>query len=355
MSNVATIEPKLKLIDVARNELHAMEDQFKLALPAHIPAERFARVVMTALQNNPKLLECERRSLWGACMKAAQDGLLPDGRDGAVVPYGEDEEGNRKAKVAQWMPMIGGIRKKARNSGELKDWYAHIVYAGDTFDYQLGDDPRLFHKPVPPSQRTGGIICAYSIAVLKDGSKTAPEVMWIEDIEDIRKKSKAKKGPWSDPVFYPEMCRKTVARRHAKALPMSSDLDDLIRRDDDLYDLDGAREESKSLSGGRAQSLTAALDNLARLPAGDGQIIDQHDAVSVVPDEPADGDPDRGPKRPPRIDLELALKKTTSVRGVLIFLQQSAEQIGALGKEDRKLFDTAVLQHQDDLKKSAKD
>jgi hypothetical protein len=37
------------------------------------------------------------------------------------------------------------------------------------------------------------------------------------------------------------MVRKTVARRHSKALPMSSDLDDLIRREDDLYELPDAR------------------------------------------------------------------------------------------------------------------
>jgi len=378
-TNVAAI--KLKPIDIARSELQSMEDQFKLALPAHIPAERFARVVMTAIQQNPKLLECDRRSLWGAAMKAAQDGLLPDGRDGAIVPYGEDEDGNAKAKIAQWMPMIGGIRKKARNSGELLEWYAHVVYDGDHFDYQLGDEPRLFHKPVRPTLRTGGIICAYSIAVLKDGQKTAPEVMWIEDIEKIRAKSKAKKGPWADPTFYPEMCRKTVARRHAKVLPMSSDLDDLIRRDDELYDLDGAREEGKQRNGGRAQSLTTALDSLARLPTSpsvqaSATIIDHQPASDATASseggqqEPSPaGQPapasnggaldgagaGTNPKRPARIDLELELKKKTTPREVFDFLREKGDVIKALNGDDRTLFDTAVMRHQDNLKKSAKD
>src|SRR5215831_21161121 len=107
-----------------RRDLTSMESQFAMALPAHIPVERFTRVVMTAVQNNMKLLRCTRQSLFNACMKAAQDGLLPDGREGAIVPFGDDEEGGRGRRgapvpTASWMPMIAGIRKKARNSGEI--------------------------------------------------------------------------------------------------------------------------------------------------------------------------------------------------------------------------------------------
>lgn len=79
------------------------EAQFKAALPAHIPVERFMRVILTAIQNNPALLQVSRKSLFNAAVKAAQDGLLPDSREGAIVPY-KDE--------AQWLPMIAGLRKK---------------------------------------------------------------------------------------------------------------------------------------------------------------------------------------------------------------------------------------------------
>jgi recombination protein RecT len=40
------------------------------------------------------------------------------------------------------------------------------------------------------------------------------------------------------------MAKKTVARRHSKVLPMSTDLDDLIRRDDELYDMAGASDKA---------------------------------------------------------------------------------------------------------------
>lgn len=235
-------------VAVVRSELEAMGPQFSAALPAHIPVERFMRVVMTAIQNNPKLVECTRSSLFNSAMRAAQDGLLPDGREGAIVEY---------AKEASWMVMIGGIRKKARNSGEIATWDVQAVYEKDQFDFELGDDPFIRHKPTLGDK--GKLIAVYSVATLKSGEKSR-DVMSVSDVEKIRSKSKSQKGPWSDPIFYPEMAKKTVARRHSKVLPMSSDLDDLIRRDDALYDISGASDVRVKVE--RPATISGRLDRL---------------------------------------------------------------------------------------------
>lgn len=257
--SVAVVEKTASPAQELRLQLNSMEGQFKAALPAHIPVERFSRVVMTAIQNNPELMEVDRRSLFNSAMRAAQDGLLPDGREGAMVVYRDKNKG----KIAQWMPMIAGLRKKVRNSGEIATWDAQVVHANDAFEFELGDDPFIKHRP--SLDDPGKVIAAYSIATLKSGEKSR-EVMSIADINKIRARSRAKdSGPWvSD---FEEMCRKTVARRHSKLLPMSTDLDDLIRRDDDLYDMEGAREEAKALNGGRPQSIASKLDLLAGTPA----------------------------------------------------------------------------------------
>ena len=259
-------DPKpVAIIEQIRGDLHKMAGQFEAVLPAHIPVDRFIRVVMTAVQNNRDLLACRRQSLLNACIKAATDGLIPDGREGAIVPFGESEDGGAKSEQAQWMPMIGGIRKKARNSGELSDWYAHVVYAGDEFDYELGDNPHIRHKPALNGGRTRPITHAYSIAKLKDGT-ISREVMNIAEIEEIRKRySRARRGPWSDPVAYPEMVRKTVLRNHSKSLPMSTDLDTVIRRDDVFYDMSGpAPEEPRGRGRPRTRLNTrAALDHFS--------------------------------------------------------------------------------------------
>jgi recombination protein RecT len=253
--NDMTVEKPASQVALFRQQLDSMADQFKAALPAHIPVERFARVITTAVQNNPELLaKADRRSLWNAAMRAAQDGLLPDGREGAIVLF---------KSQAQWMPMIGGLRKKVRNSGEIATWDVYVVHANDEFDFELGDEPFIRHKPTLDDP--GQVIAAYSIATLKSGEKSR-EVMSVAAIEKVRAVSKAKdNGPWV--TWYEEMCRKTVARRHSKSLPMSTDMDDLIRRDDELYDFDTAREEAQTT---RPRSLASKLDMLAA-PMGEAR------------------------------------------------------------------------------------
>src|SRR5262245_58378968 len=122
MANNQALAP----IDEVRGTIQRMAPQFKAALPAQIPVERFVRVVQTAVATNTDLLQCERTSLYAAAMKCAQDGLLPDGREAAIVKYGS---------TARYMPMVGGIAKKIRNSGELKTLNAEVVYENDTYDH----------------------------------------------------------------------------------------------------------------------------------------------------------------------------------------------------------------------------
>ncbi|MFE1598225.1 recombinase RecT [Methylobacterium sp. ID0610] len=243
---VAERNPNANPLVLVREQIQSREAEFAAALPAHIPVERFKRVLLTAVQNNPDLLKLERRSFFNAAMRAAQDGLLPDGREGAIVEF--------KGR-AQWMPMIAGIRKKVRNSGEIATWEANVVFENDHFEYQLGDEPKIVHTPVLTNR--GKPIAAYSIAVLKSGERSR-EVMTIEEIEKVRSVSRAKTGgPWSQ--WWEEMARKTVARRHSKVLPLSSDLDDLLRRDDELYDFGQRRGQQDGQVTGLFQPVANPL------------------------------------------------------------------------------------------------
>lgn len=300
------------VIEQFRRDLDRMQPQFKAALPVHITPEKFQRVVMTAIQNNPSLLKCTRQSLFNACMRAASDGLLPDGREGAIVPFSENEDGQKKSDQASWMPMIAGIRKKARNSGEIADWYCEVVYQGDDFDYQLGDEPHIHHRP-GPREENEKITHVYSICRFKDGTLSR-DVMTIGQVEKLRKAfSRAKRGPWNNPVTYPEMAKKTVARRHAKSLPMSTDLEAVIRRDDELYDLSSLQKPQPSaIADTKREALPAPVREApqfqdrpaAASSADDGTIYDadgvviedgpaqveEADQSSLFPDSPSSGE-----------------------------------------------------------------
>lgn len=208
-----------------------MRSRFATALPSPDPkfADRFTRVVITAVQQNISLLDekIDRQSLYNACVNAAKDGLLPDSREGALVPF--------KGKV-QWMPMVAGIIKRLGESGIGIN--AQVVFTNDVFEQELGDDARIVHRAPPLGQDRGEPRGVYAIARdIKTGRVLDREVMDMDQIAQVRDVSRSKDdGPW---VNWPgEMARKTVIRRLAKRLPITdSSVFDTIKRDDEFYEL----------------------------------------------------------------------------------------------------------------------
>jgi recombination protein RecT len=216
---------ELTPIEAMRGTLVKMQPEFQAALPPQIPVEKFIRTTLTAVQMNPELLGADRRSLLGACMKAAQDGLLLDGREAAPVIF-RTKEGPK----VQYMPMVGGILKKIRNSGELASISAHVVYDKDHFEYELGDNENIVHKPFLGEDR-GRPIAVYAVAKTKDGA-IYREVMSVADVDKVRQASRAKDaGPWVQ--WWDEMAKKTVIRRMAKRLPSSADVDQVLQSDNE--------------------------------------------------------------------------------------------------------------------------
>jgi recombination protein RecT len=274
-------------VAVFRQQVETRQNEFAAALPAHIPAERFVRVILTAVNRNPSLLHADRPSLFSSAMMAAADGLLCDGREAALVIYKtkkKDHDGREQwIEAVQYMPMLAGILKKCRNSGELSSIVARVVYGGDKFRNWIDDTGEHLEYEAVEDQDRNIVRNAFAMAKLKDGSIEV-EVLKPADIEKIRSVSKSKdRGPWVD--WWEEMAKKSAIRRLSKRLPLNTDLDDLIRRDDALYDLEGARAEASP--GGRPQSLAGKLNALAAPPASDDAsppTIDEPAALSANPE-----------------------------------------------------------------------
>jgi recombination protein RecT len=243
-----------------RNQLVNRADEFKMALPAHITPEKFQRTLITAAQSNPDLLKADRRSLITSAMKAAQDGLLPDGREAIVIFSSRKKVGNDwiSTDLAQYMPMAYGLRKKILQSGEISSLETNVVYRREVqegaFIFEAGTEALLRHRPMldltDEDLHDDNIVAAYSVATMKDGTKSF-EVMRRAEINKVRQASQtgatgrvvkfgkdkgkeiAPKGPWVD--WFGEMARKTVMRRHSKTLPMSGDVLDVEAKDEALY------------------------------------------------------------------------------------------------------------------------
>ncbi|WP_300157125.1 recombinase RecT [Solidesulfovibrio sp.] len=214
-------------IDVFRGTLKKMEGEFALVLPKGVTPETFTRVVMTAVQSEPTLMphlntDQGQRSMIAAAMKCAQDGLMPDKREAAFVVY---------KGQPQYMPMIGGVRKKLMATGLFNGIPAHVVYENDHFVYELGDNERLEHRPVLKDR--GEPIAVYAIAIFKDGYRER-EVMTVEDIEKVRAVSAAQNGPWK--TWWDQMAIKTVTKRLAKRLPVSREVVEVLDADREEFE-----------------------------------------------------------------------------------------------------------------------
>jgi len=195
-----------------------MKRQFAIALPKHLTPDRFVRLALTALNKTPKLAQCTQTSLLGCLMDLSQIGLEPDGRKAHLIPYGTE---------CKLIVDYKGLVELVRNTGEVADIHADVVYENDKFEYSFGSDATLIHKPA--LKERGELIAAYSFVRLKDNSSSY-EVMPITDIEAIKERSEAwkayKKGLIKPPPWvtdWNEMAKKTVFKRHTKWLPLSSE------------------------------------------------------------------------------------------------------------------------------------
>lgn len=239
MSNAVSVRDDAKVI------IEDIADDLRMALPSTIPLDRFKATFITAVAHNPEILQCEPQSIKTALMKAASDNLMPDNREAALVPFNtkvKDANGKEGwAKLAQYMPMVQGIRKRALELGGARIT-AECVYENDHFDAVLGDDPHIDHKPAKLGQPRGAIIGSYAIFKDADGTILHREIMAKDDIEATRKVSRAKEGPaWNS--FFSEMARKAVVRRGSKSVPSLPDnLRTVIERDDEYVDFQMAEK-----------------------------------------------------------------------------------------------------------------
>lgn len=242
MNNIAPIKQ-------IQHTLASMDKQFTSVLPAQIPTNRFLRTATMAIEQHSdkeKILNADRETLYAACMKAAQDGLMLDNREAALTVFNKKVNGEWVPKV-QYMPMVSGIIKKALQSNQISSLSAHVVKENDQFDYWVDEDGTHFtHRPELKTARGDSYMC-YAIAKMKDGA-IQMEVMNKEEIEKVRMTSKTGKdkstgepaGIWKQ--WPDEMWKKTVLRRLCKYLPSSSELDNVFESDNRTFDIQPARE-----------------------------------------------------------------------------------------------------------------
>lgn len=198
----------------------AMLSQLRMALPKTVTPERLARLVLTEVRRIPKLLLCDRSSLLGAVMQAAQLGLEPGVLGQCwIIPY--------KGK-ATFVLGYRGAAQLAWRSGMIAGLSSRAVYEGDHFAYDFGSD-KVEHIPCGETDPKK-ITHAWTAVHTTTGGRVW-DVMLRSEINAIRARSASgNDGPWV--TDFAEMAKKTVFKRNMKLAPCSVELQHALGLDD---------------------------------------------------------------------------------------------------------------------------
>lgn len=202
----------------------------KEILPSHVSFEKFTSAAAVALANNKDLFGSDRQSVINALSSCAKDGLIPDGREAALVVYKTNVNGQWVPR-AQYMPMIDGVMKRARQSGEVSLIATRVLYKNDKFRVWMDENgEHIFYEPNLLDR--GEMIGAFAYAKMRSGELQF-EVMNIDDIEKVRAASKnSDSGPWVN--WYESMSRKSVMHRLCRRLPNNSEMMEMLERGQEM-------------------------------------------------------------------------------------------------------------------------
>ncbi len=305
MSNLAQLD---KLVEVEAPKLSAV-------LPPEMAAqsERFLGAVYPAFRNNRALQNCAPDTVIGSLFKAFRMGLLVDGVQAALVPYG-----NQCTFVAMYQGLLDAVRR----SGDIRQIWAEVVYLEDEFRLKMGVKRDLDHVPCLDAnapRQLSDALGAYCVAVWKDGTE---DWEWVpaKDILAIKSQVKASKGPWfsNSGAFEAQMWKKTAIRRLCKRLPMPDALREYIKAEDDMAASEGPREaEFEEVTGDKApetlNDLAGALNEeppeAPQEPSGSTQAPEGYQEPSQ-PDLYAQGQPE-APQAPAQFPASNGIPKYT--------------------------------------------
>jgi len=228
--------------------LESKRASFEDLLPTKKAADRFMRILISLPIMSPAILGCTHESIIKAAILCARDGLEPDGRHAALVPFKNKKAGTVEAT---YMPMVHGWIRKAFETGEFRAVTAHDVHEKDYFDYAYGLNEHLDHKPAEGDR--GEVTKFYALYKLQNGGQDFI-VMTVADVHQWAKDHAKNAYDAQDSLYHTDFTAwalKTVVKRVLHFAPTSiqlSDEDDNGMRNvtpSPSFDLSGAREKAE--------------------------------------------------------------------------------------------------------------
>lgn len=213
----------------------------------------FEKEISFAIQHihkNPLLQKCDPVSILRSVTNLAQVGLTlnPVSKYAYLIP-----RWNNLKKIYECVlePDYRGLAKLLTDTGIIKSIETNVVYEGDEVEIDMASDVKV-KKHIPwwlNKKPHGEVLGVYDVATLNDGSRHF-EGMSVSDVWEVRDRSESykafKAGKISTCIWetdFPEMCRKTIIKRHYKYLPKSGNMERLEKAIDLDNQVNGFDEE----------------------------------------------------------------------------------------------------------------
>ena len=219
------------------NALEKCKPRISQVLPSHLSVDKMLRVILMSVKKTPDLLQCTPSSVLNSVMIAAQVGIEQDSvlGGGYLIPYWNTKT---KMREAQFQISYRGLMDLAYRSAKIYPFEAHVVHKNEPFKCVYGLNPVLEHS-LNFDNPSDEIICVYALAGF-EGKRAAYDVMTKKEVDYRRDRSpggKSPSSPWQ--TYYEEMAKKTVIKRLCKSLPLSVELRDAIKFDNQAESQEG--------------------------------------------------------------------------------------------------------------------
>lgn len=255
--------------------------QISAALPKHLNPDRMARLAMTEFSQNGTLARCDPRTIFASVVVASQLGLeIGVTGQGYLVPYK-----GKATFVPGWQGLVDLVSRAGRGSV-----WTGAVFEGDEFEFQLGDSPKVLHRPCGednPKLMTH----TYAIGRVRASEFPIIEVWPIRRIWAHRDKYN-KVGADHYSFKYPEMyARKIPLLQVLKYMPKSTELTAAIELSNRVDEGRAASIDANFMiiteddeDGAQAEDRTPMRDRVRR----------RSDSAPTQPDPPPQAEPPGG-------------------------------------------------------------
>ena len=196
-------------------------------------------------------------SIYNAIMKSARSGIVPDGVNGYLIPYGNE---------CTLQFSYRGLCDMAIRERIATRFKADVVYSNDEFEWENAELKK--HIPAGWDEEERGRIVGVWVGACIDDGTWVYERMSYKEIELVRSKSQNKNGVWA--TWWGEMAKKACLKRLFKKMRNTPSMQEAVNIDNESFKINeniidaaphaGVKKNIAALSAPKVEEQSQTID-----------------------------------------------------------------------------------------------